>query len=63
MPDNPVDILCDAEEALGAVTDLLCCITQEDLHCLSPQRLYSLLELVRVRLSAARKGLSPPAHA
>ena len=57
MPDSPIDTLAEAEEALGAITDLLCHITQEDLHCLSPARLYSLLELVRARIRIAREGL------
>lgn len=63
MPDAPIDVLEEAEAALGAITDLLAHITQDDLHCLSPGRLFSLLELVRERIRIAREGLSRRARA
>lgn len=57
MPDRATSLLDEADAALGAVTDLLCHITQDDLHCVSPARLYCLLELVRGRLHLAREEM------
>lgn len=54
MRSRPSEILDQAENALGAVTDLLCSINADDLHCVSPGRLYTLLELVRDKLQCAK---------
>lgn len=64
MPEHPEDILGQAQDALGAVSDLLCCADHRDnLHMVRPSNLYALLQLVqrqmRVAEQAYRERLRP----
>ena len=57
MPEHPEDILGQAQDALGAVSDLLCSVDHRDnLHLVRPSNLYALLELVRRQMQAAEQA-------
>lgn len=57
MPDpHPEDILDQAIDAMGAVTDLLCSIERGNLHMLDPGEFWALLVLLRERLKLAQAG-------
>lgn len=53
MAERSADIIDQATDALAGISDLLCSIERGNLHQVDPGNLYSLVEVVRVRLVQA----------